>query len=160
MCAEDCAHICLKELLRDGVFAGAIGTQCILKRDSGDRCRTTAIISAAYVECDSECVRTALMSAQRQIWVARWYCDKRLRRSNASVFRPRSEHGSLAVRRREWTRNCAISRRRSAFQIPHKLLKYAARPQTGQNPPTPFIPRDFRPSFGAGKRATFCSSGG
>ena len=38
--------------------------------------------------------------------------------------------------------------------------KYAERPQTRQNPPTPFIPGDFRPSFGAGKRATFYPSGG
>jgi len=77
-----------------------------------------------------------------------------------SRFRPWAEHGSLAVRGREWTRNCAIPTRRSAFPDPAKAPKYAERSQTGQNPPTAFIPGDFRPSFGAGKCATFCSSGG
>ena len=75
-------------------------------------------------------------------------------------FRPRAEHGSLAVRGREWTRNCAIPTRPSALPDSAKALKYAERPQTTQNPPTPFIPRDFRPCFGAGKRATFRPSGG
>ena len=75
-------------------------------------------------------------------------------------FRPRAEHGSLAVRGREWTRNCAIPTRRSAFPDSSMAPKYAERPQTGQTPATPFIPKDFRPSFGAGKRATFCPSGG
>src|ERR1700680_2676112 len=78
----------------------------------------------------------------------------------ARRFRPRAEHGSLTVRGREWTRSCAIHTRRSAFPDSAKALKYAERPQTGQNPPTPFIPRDFRPCFGAGKRATFRPSGG
>jgi hypothetical protein len=75
-------------------------------------------------------------------------------------FRPRAEHGSLAVWGREWTRNGAIPTRRSVFPDSAKAPKYAERPQTGPNPPTSFIPRDFRPSFGAGKRATFCPSGG
>ena len=43
-------------------------------------------------------------------------------------FRPRAEHGSLAVRGREWTRNCAIPTRRSAFPDSAKAPKYAERP--------------------------------
>ena len=75
-------------------------------------------------------------------------------------FRPRAEHGSLAVRGENGLGTVPSPGRPSAFPDSAKAPKYAERPQTGQNPPTPFIPRDFRPSFGAGKRATFCLSGG
>jgi hypothetical protein len=43
LCVEDCVHLCVKELRRYGVFAGAFGSQWILNRNNDDRCLETII---------------------------------------------------------------------------------------------------------------------